>query len=203
VPTETLGFASQNAIITAEDASLLTNIVCLPIEVDFEIADSTLCPGECTQITLVDNTPGVNYTLKIEGAETDPNTPGKICHTDGGRIVVTRKGTLNGCDNELSKIVEIGAKKDVFPNAFTPNGDGANDVFRPVYPCEVIYSHLKVYSRWGELVFETDSPTTGWDGKINGNDAPSDVYVWWLQYEAIRDGKQLKFEEKGGVSLLR
>jgi gliding motility-associated-like protein len=185
------------------EAAAIPKTICLPIKLDFEIADSTLCPGECTELTLLDNTVGVNYTLDIEGAEPDPTIPGRICHTDGGRIVVTRKGDFNGCDNELSKIVEIGAKEDVFPNAFTPNGDGANDVFRPVYPCEVVFSNLKVFSRWGELVFETDTPNEGWDGQINGLDAPSDVYAWRVEYEAIRSGVQQRFVEKGGVTLLR
>jgi len=203
VPNETLGFTAQNEILTVEEVSIIPKIVCLPIDLDFELADSTLCPGECTQITLLDNIVGVNYTLKIEGAEADPMDSGRICHTAGGRIVVTRKGDFNGCDNELSKIVEIGAKEDVFPNAFTPNGDGANDVFRPIFPCEVIFSNLKVYSRWGALVFETNEPLTGWDGRINGLDAPSDEYVWWVEYEGIRSGKQLRFVEKGGVTLLR
>lgn len=203
VPAETLGFLAVNAVITVEEAYAIPNTICLPIDVDFDLADSTLCPGECTQITLLDSIEGVNYSLEIEGAALDPNEAGRICHTDGGRIVVTRKGDFNGCDNELSKIVEIGAKEDVFPNAFTPNGDGANDVFRPIYPCEVIFSNLKIYSRWGALVFETNEPTTGWDGQINGQDAPSDVYAWRVEYEAIRAGKQLRMTENGGVTLLR
>jgi len=203
VPNETTGFLAQNALITVTDASILENTICLPIALDFEIADSTLCPGECTQITLIDNILGVNYSLNIVGAEPDPTEPGRICHTDGGQIIVTRKGNFNGCDNELSKIVEIGAKEDIFPNAFTPNGDGANDVFRPIFPCEVVFSNLKVFSRWGELVFETDEPATGWDGRINDLDAASDVYVWRVEYEAIRSGQQQHFVEKGGVTLLR
>lgn len=203
VPNITTGFAGQNALITVEDASSVAKTVCLPIALNFELADSTLCPGECTQLTLIDQTPEVNYSLEITGAELDPATPGRLCHTDGGQITVTRKGEFNGCQNELSRIIKIGAKKDVFPNAFTPNGDGANDVFRPVYPCEVLFSNLKVFSRWGELVFETKDPLGGWDGKIDGQDAPSDVYVWWVEYEAIRAGTQQHFVEKGGVSLLR
>ncbi|MDO8368496.1 MAG: gliding motility-associated C-terminal domain-containing protein [Saprospiraceae bacterium] len=203
VPEETIGFSAQNAILTVADASVIANTICLPIEVDFEIADSTLCPGECTQITLLDNIVGVSYSLNIEGAEPDPVIPGRICHTDGGNIVVTRKGSFNGCEIKLSKSVEIGSKEDIFPNAFTPNGDGANDVFRPVFPCEVVFSNLRVFSRWGELVFETDEPLTGWDGRINGLDAASDVYVWRVEYEAIRAGTQLQFVEKGDVTLLR
>jgi gliding motility-associated-like protein len=203
VPNETIGFSAQNAILTIEDVSILPKTVCLPIDLDFEVADSTLCPGECTQITLLDSVAGVQYTLKIEGATPDPNEPGRICHTEGGRIVVTRKGEFNGCDNELSKIVVVGAKEAMFPNAFTPNGDGANDVFQPFFPCEIILSNLRVYSRWGEKVFETNDPAAGWDGRIKGVDGASDVYVWQLEYEAIIAGERQRFMEKGDVSLLR
>ena len=203
VPDETTGFLAQNAIVTVLDEAAISKIICLPIRVDFEILDSTLCPGECTQITLLDNVVGVSYSLEIEGAMPDPLIPGRICHTDGGRIVVTRKGVVNGCENELSKIIEIGAKEDMFPNAFTPNGDGSNDVFRPIFPCEVVFSNLKVFSRWGELVFESDDPLVGWNGRIKDMDAASDVYVWRVEYEAIRLGEQQHFVEKGGVTLLR
>ncbi len=203
VPNVSTGFVAQNAIMTVTDASAIRKTICLPIKVDFELADSTLCPGECTQLTLIDQVPGVNYTLDIKGGAPDPALPGQICHTEGGQIVVTRKGEFNGCTKQLVKTVEIGAKDDVFPNAFTPNGDGSNDVFRPVYPCEVLFSNLKVFSRWGQLVFETNEPLIGWDGKINDLDAPSDVYVWRVEYEAIRSGVQQHYVEKGGVTLLR
>lgn len=203
VPDETTGFSAQNAIVTITDAAIIPQTICLPIALDFEIADSTLCPGECTQLTLIDQTDGVAYTLDIQGAAPDPMVDGRICHTDGVQIVVTRKGEFRGCDNELAKIVEIGAKKDLFPNAFTPNGDGANDVFRPIFPCVVLRSSLKIYARWGALVFEGTRPEDGWDGKINGLDAPSDVYVWRVEYEAIRSGEQLRLVESGDVTLLR
>lgn len=203
VPNITTVFAAQNTVLTTEDALILENTICLPIAVDFELADSTLCPGECTQLTLLDNIAGVDYSLEITGAEPDPLVAGRICHTEGGQIIVTRKGEYNGCSNELAKAVKIGAKADLFPNAFTPNGDGSNDVFRPIFPCDVLYSNLKIYSRWGALVFETTEPETGWDGRIDGVDAASDVYVWRLEYEAIRSGQQLHFTEKGDVSLLR
>lgn len=203
VPDETNVFLTENIIATISDESSLMQTICQPIEVDFQIADSTLCPGECTQIIFLSNAAGVQYTMTIAGAEPDPDVPGRICHTDGGQIIVTRTGSFNGCQNELTKIVEIGAKDDMFPNAFTPNGDGANDVFRPIYPCEVVASRLRIYSRWGEKIFETNNPNQGWDGKYNNLDAPSDVYIWQVEYEAIRAGQQSTFTQSGDVTLLR
>ncbi|MCC7466906.1 MAG: gliding motility-associated C-terminal domain-containing protein [Saprospiraceae bacterium] len=203
VPDETNVFLTENILATVSDESSLVQTICQPIEVDFQIADSTLCPGECTQIIFLSNAAGVQYTMTIAGADPDPDVPGRICHTDGGQIIVTRTGSFNGCQNELTKTVEIGAKDDMFPNAFTPNGDGANDVFRPIYPCEVVASRLRIYSRWGEKIFETNNPDQGWDGKYNNLDAPSDVYIWQVEYEAIRTGQQSTFTQSGDVTLLR
>lgn len=203
VPNITTGFNVQNVISTPTEASVIPNTLCLPINVDFELADSTLCPNECTQLTLSDGLPDIDYTLNITGGELDPATTGKLCHKDSSVIVVTRKGTFNGCSVEKSKTVTIGAKEDHFPNAFTPNGDGANDFFRPVFPCEIISAHLKIFSRWGELLFETDDVKTGWDGRIGNAEASSDVYAWVVEYEAIRAGQRVRLTKFGDVSLLR
>lgn len=89
----------------------------------------------------------------------------------------------------------------LFPNAFTPNDDGTNDVFRPVGECPEVESfRFQVYNRWGDLVFEGLEPTDGWDGEVNGQPAPTDVYVWWARY---RLPDQEEILEKGDVTLLR
>jgi gliding motility-associated-like protein len=203
VPARKTGFAAQTATMNHADASVVGQTVCQPIAIDFALSDDKLCPGECTEIEIKESTEGVNYSIDVVGGAFSPPGGQRICHTEGGSLIVTRKGVFNNCPKESSKILEIGAKEDVFPNAFTPNGDGANDVFRPVFPCEVIFSNLKIFSRWGALVFEADTPDEGWDGRINGLDAPSDVYVWRVEYEAVRSGQQQRFVAKGGVTLLR
>lgn len=203
VPNRSTIFAIQDFPITVAEASAIPQTHCMPIQVDFELADSTLCPGECTEITLLDELPDVTYSLDLEGGMLDVSNPDFLCHMDGGRMVVTRTGLFKGCEHKKAQIVQIGAKKDAFPNAFTPNGDGANDVFRPVFPCEIVSASMKIYARWGEKIFETDDAEMGWDGRINGIEAPSDVYVWWVEYEAIRNGEQSRFIERGEVSLLR
>ncbi len=89
----------------------------------------------------------------------------------------------------------------LFPNAFTPNNDGTNDLFKPVGECpEVEEFRFQVYNRWGDLVFEGLEPTDGWDGEVNGLPAPTDVYVWWARY---RLPDQEEILEKGDVTLLR
>ncbi|MBD80167.1 MAG: hypothetical protein CL840_14735 [Crocinitomicaceae bacterium] len=85
------------------------------------------------------------------------------------------------------------------PNSFSPNQDGKNEVFyfRGNHISEF---NLKVYNRWGELVFETNDPSKGWDGMYKGKTAQSDVYVYQVHATCL-DGQV--FEKKGDVTLIR
>ena len=94
-------------------------------------------------------------------------------------------------------VVEVIEEQFEIPNAFTPNGDSNNDSFFPVAKSVVILE-WKVWSRWGELVWEGTSG--GWNGMINGNPAPSDVYVYYGRVRRL-DGKEESY--KGDVVLLR
>jgi gliding motility-associated-like protein len=89
--------------------------------------------------------------------------------------------TVDGCTASAVEIVEV--YYDVrMPSAFTPNGDGKNDLFRipPSYP--VTLKRLAVYDRKGMLVFNTENTGEGWDGSFNGHRQPAGVYVWWLEF---------------------
>ena len=89
--------------------------------------------------------------------------------------------TVDGCTASAVEVVEV--YYDVrMPSAFTPNGDGRNDVFRipPSYP--VTLKRLAVYDRKGMLVFNTVNTGEGWDGNFNGHRQPAGVYVWWLEF---------------------
>ncbi|HAD13760.1 MAG TPA: hypothetical protein DCF33_15140, partial [Saprospirales bacterium] len=85
------------------------------------------------------------------------------------------------------------------PNAFTPNGDGANDVFRVVpYESSEVVSSLEIYNRWGQKVYENFG-NSSWDGTINGQPASSDVYVYIV---TVKCG-ELVGKRVGDVTLLR
>ncbi|MFN0175624.1 MAG: gliding motility-associated C-terminal domain-containing protein [Saprospiraceae bacterium] len=87
------------------------------------------------------------------------------------------------------------------PNAFTPNGDGSNDVFMPAFKGDIFERfYLRVFTRWGELIFESNAPTQGWNGMLKDIALPSDVYVYIFEY-GLTDGRS--GQEKGDVTLLR
>lgn len=86
-----------------------------------------------------------------------------------------------------------------FPTAFSPNGDGLNDVFEPIGLFADEYE-LIIFNRWGELIFATRDYNDGWDGTINERDAPEGVYVY--KVTAI-DELGRSFSEKSTVTLTR
>jgi gliding motility-associated-like protein len=67
------------------------------------------------------------------------------------------------------------------PNAFTPNGDGNNEVFLPYIENVDLYRFM-IFNRWGELIFETKDKYLGWDGTFNGDRSPGGAYGWRIDY---------------------
>jgi len=108
----------------------------------------------------------------------------------------------HGCVDSMIQVnaVEVIGEGDIaFPNAFTPNEDGINDIFKPVYKGVVEYE-LLIYNRWGELIFRTNDLEMGWDGKVGDKLAKSDVYVWKAEGK-FTNGRA--FELAGDVTLIR
>jgi gliding motility-associated-like protein len=108
-----------------------------------------------------------------------------------------------GCVDDVCENVIIYDEFLVYaPNAFTPTGDGINDVFIPIVSGHDILSYeLMIFNRWGEMIFQTDVSSKGWDGSHKAQPAKEDVYVWKLKVKRLSDGK--KFEFTGHVTLLR
>jgi len=86
-----------------------------------------------------------------------------------------------------------------YPDAFTPDGDGLNDVFEPKYLFIKEYN-FNIYNRWGEVVYSADDITTGWDGLINGEKALEGSYTYLTKAEDFRG---LKISRSGILLLLR
>jgi gliding motility-associated-like protein len=91
----------------------------------------------------------------------------------------------------------------IVPNAFKPGG--ANPIFRAyASSLDAINNfNMYVFNRWGQQLFVSDDINQGWDGKIDGVEAPGDVYVWLVTYDIERVGKIEKIAYKGNVILLR
>ena len=99
------------------------------------------------------------------------------------------------CKTVYSDIAPLAA----LPTAFSPNGDGSNDILF-VRSGAIETMSLKIFNRWGELVFETNNPDQGWDGKYKGREQETDAYGYVLLATFI-DGTSL--QKQGNVTLLR
>lgn len=86
----------------------------------------------------------------------------------------------------------------VFPSAFTPNGDGLNDQFKPAVKGKILNYNFSIYNRWGQKIFESFDPLKGWNGFYNKS-LKTDVFVWLCQYQFEGESRQTK---KGTVTLI-
>lgn len=130
--------------------------------------------------------PGRKAVYRFENAGTYP-------------VAMVVKNTW-GCADTIVKAVVIAEDFSLFvPNAFTPNDDGDNDQFF-AKGRGVVKFDLRIYDRWGGLVFQTNDFSGAWDGTLNGKPCQSDVYVWEIVASSA-DGKTK--ELSGHVSLYR
>ncbi len=87
------------------------------------------------------------------------------------------------------------------PSLFSPNRDGRNDGFRVFSNCRLSDYQLKIFNRWGQIVFSSNNPTAAWDGSKNGVPQPMDIYLYQLQF---RFPNQPDLEKRDGqLSLIR
>ena len=112
---------------------------------------------------------------------------------------------FNCCTN--SDTVEIKFASITYPSAFNPNSSIAeNQVFNISGEISGIASYqLLIFNRWGQLIFETDDPTIGWDGNVDGSPAPLGTYVYSAVLTSFESGIQASIDIKntGTVTLIR
>jgi len=105
-----------------------------------------------------------------------------------------------GCGSAIS-VVKVSVYKDLYiPNAFTPNGDGRNDIFRVTPLDNYTLIRMTIYNRWGTVVFNTTNAGDGWDGTFNQYQQPPGAYIYYLEFK-LPNGKRLL--KNGTVVLMR
>ncbi len=108
---------------------------------------------------------------------------------------------VNECRISDSLIVEVKGAQALIPNAFSPNNDGANDFFSVINRETLDILEIKVFNRWGELVFESNALDAAWNGFYKGEPQEMGVYMYQIEYSFVEDDK-LRYE-KGDVTLVR
>jgi gliding motility-associated-like protein len=152
-------------------------------------ADTLLCIGDSVKLN-----PGIYQSYLWANG----NTTATLTVKREGSYNVT---VTNQCGSaSTSRKILFSECQIYFPNAFTPNGDGNNDVFKVLNGLNIVTFNLTIFNRWGQKVFQTTQPTQGWDGKSNGQTNTPGVYIW--SCNLTERGKQLKTLH-GTVTLVR
>jgi gliding motility-associated-like protein len=150
-------------------------------------------------------TGGINYLWSPPAALDDVSIADPTATYDGSvdsiRYKVMVSDEQNCMDSAFIDVKIFKTTAQIFvPTAFTPNGDGVNDMFRPIGVGIKNIEYFRVYNRWGELVFSTTVNGQGWDGKISGTPQATNAFVWIVK--GI-DYLGKPFVKKGVVTLIR
>ncbi len=177
-------------------------VTVIPKIIAFAGNDTTIVRSQPLQLTA---TGGTNYKWTPSSNLSNPFIANPVAVFDDGPDTVSynvRVSTPEGCfGNDSIKIYIFNSQPGVFiPSAFTPNGDGLNDVFRPTIAGMKQFLYFRVYNRWGQLLFNTSALDKGWDGTYNGTKQESGTYVYAI--EAI-DYKNNPYSKKGTFVLIR
>jgi gliding motility-associated-like protein len=150
--------------------------------------DTTLCGS--FNLTLDAGNPGMDYVWMPYGETTRTiQATEQITYT----VLVSNEYE---CESTASFTVRPDCvSKSFIPTAFSPNGDGLNDVFKPTLINFEDYT-LEVYNRWGEKIFESADASLGWNAYYNGKEVPDGVYHYFMRYKTTEDNQ---WQNVGGV----
>jgi len=109
-----------------------------------------------------------------------------------------------GCKSTEAVWVLWAGKSFFIPNAFTPNGDGLNDVFGAIPRLDYVNQYrISIFNRWGQMIFDTSDLNQGWDGTFKGEACQAGVYVYRIVYQDFGMGTQENKVMEGTVMLVR
>jgi gliding motility-associated-like protein len=165
----------------------------------------TVTPTDCEGLM---NTGAIS--LDVKGGTAPYNYTWSVANETGSRVSSLSKGEytvtvtdINNCSNSVSLFVGYdNCCQPFIPNAFTPNGDGRNDVFRIIYRGDMELLELSIYNRFGQQVFTTDNPMQSWDGYYKGRLADVGTYFYYTKFICGDKGDQ-KLTLKGDITLIR
>lgn len=186
IVTDTNGCAGINTVIILQPQALaITTNPHISIN---ERGSTTLTA------TASGGTPPYTFTWNdtVQGASVTVSPSENSTYT----VVVTDS---NGCKAAAIVTVDILCGNIFVPDAFSPNGDGQNDILRVRGHC-VRSIQFFVFDRWGNKVFESENESDGWDGRYKGQLMNTGTYVWYLK-ATLQDGSTV--EKKGSVALVR
>jgi gliding motility-associated-like protein len=180
---------TTSGCISASTASLTGGVQVLPGPVTGFIVKPTHTDIYHNIITFIDTSKNITLqTVDMGNGVILNSLPAGYEYEDCGTFVITQTAlSSNGCSSTTTHTVIIDKDFTFYvPNCFSPNGDGHNNIFKPV--SFGIYDFtIYVYDRWGKKVFESSDPELGWDGTYHGKKCPEDIYVYRIDFTNIVD----------------
>jgi gliding motility-associated-like protein len=167
--------------------------------------DVTMQVGETTQLHATGSSDVVSWQWTPDTYLSCGDCSSPVCDPLISMTYVIKVTNANTCHASDTVHIKLLCEEDRVrvPNAFTPNGDGVNDVF--IIKGIAMVKHLVIFSRWGAKVFERNNFIAGdrnacWNGTSNGERCPAGTYVWFAEMECPSGGV---FARKGTVILIR
>ena len=162
--------------------------------------DTIIVKGESI---VFEATGGINYSWQPGYYLNDVFSGNPIGHypDTGSFTYYVHVSSAYGCFGYDTIKVQVVANASFFmPTAFSPNGDGKNDFFRPIAIGYKNLNYLRVFNRWGQMVYATKNFETGWDGTFEGKPCEMGTYYWEINYN---DRYGILGQMKGDVTLVR
>ena len=122
----------------------------------------------------------------------------------GGYVITLIAYSEMGCTDTAEVFLRVKEELIYYvPNSFTPDGDQFNQTFQPVFTSgfDIYNFNMLIFNRWGEIVFETNDASIGWDGTHTGSIAPDGVYTWKIVVKTSENDERKEFV--GHVNLIR
>ena len=158
---------------------------------NFLPADQPLCYGNTLKLSIS----GYQSYLWSTGSVSNQIT---IFNAGTYYLIVTDSHNCKGTDT--LNLVRKNCIPILIPNAFTPNRDGRNDIFKPTINQDIVNYSMVVYNRFGQKIFESHDYGKGWDGTLKGKDQPLSTYAYRITFTNIFG---YTYDERGTVILIR
>lgn len=193
VVTDANGCTKSNTFIITEPDLLEPDLS--------QLINNPICPqssdGEVT-VGAMGGTPDYEFIWELTPLQNGVTATGL---SRGDYTVIIRDA--NGCESSQQVEVVEQFPRIFVPNAFSPNGDGENDLFGVKSSCTLDSFQLVVFNQWGTVVFATSNVAAGWPGTLDGQNVPDGNYAYAVSYSFNVNGKLISESIRGDIRVLR
>lgn len=201
---QVIGFAENKCF--ADTASVRVKVYPIP-EMQVVQSNVTASSGSSVQLGTVNSPDVTKWKWSPAMWLNNPNIPNPVAQPRESITYTVVAANEGACITRAQVAVTVTCNgANIFvPNTFSPNGDGANDIFYARGTGLYNIKSFRVFNRWGQLIFErlnatANNPADGWNGTINGQPASNDVYVYIIEVLCINN---TIIPVKGNITLMR